>query len=380
MDGKLRSRMEEILAAMSPKEQRGLTREADQRRREAGRVARASGRKGLRGGGPQPTDPAREWMLALLAERHAHEERREDRFAVEQEVTLLGLSRGWCDAMTDEGEPLTCALPVELPQAIAVGDRARVGQREGGRWELAAVLPRTSRLSRPDPQDPLRERVLVANIDLVLIVCAAASPPLRPGLVDRLLVAIAMGGARPMLVVNKIDLAPPELDELLAPYEALGLPVLRVSVRTGQGIDALRERLAGQLCAFVGHSGVGKSSLVNALDPEARILTGEVNERIGRGRHTTTATKLHRLAGGVRIIDTPGVRSFGLWRVEPAQAAAFFPEIAEIAGACRYRDCLHDGEDGCAVDDAVETGTLAPARLAGYRRILGSLRLGPPSG
>ncbi|MCB9761352.1 MAG: ribosome small subunit-dependent GTPase A [Alphaproteobacteria bacterium] len=386
MNGKLRAELEGVLASLSPRERRKLAQRAERDRREARRrVAQVRGRRGLRGPGPQPDDPIEAWMIARLAHERSPEER-PVRPTTQREGRVISLTRRWCEVLPDDAEePVLCALPTALARGqrslIAVGDRVRFGPRDDDRPEVGEVLPRRTHLSRPDPQDPLARQLLVANVDQVVVVVAAKDPPLRPGLIDRALVGIAQGGARPVLCVNKLDLIDTSeeraaLEASLAPYLALDLPVHRVSTKTGEGLDALARRLSTGLSALVGHSGVGKSSLLNALSPTAEAETGAVNAVVGKGRHTTTRSSLHPLPGGGAIIDTPGIRAFGLWRVEPREAAAFFPDLTPLAERCRYRDCLHIDEDpeGCAVQRAAAEGALSPARYAGYRRIVASLQ------
>ena len=245
---------------------------------------------------------------------------------------------------------------------------------EQSRGLVSHVLPRQSSLSRPDPRTPNRQRVLVANVDRVLIVVAARNPPLRPGLIDRLLVAIQAGGAVPVLVVNKADLMVNKderaaLEATLEPYRTLEVPVFLTSASTAEGIAELQAALAGHLCALVGHSGVGKSSLLNALGG-LELRVGEVREFDGKGRHTTTASRLYEL-GDARIIDTPGVRSFGLWRITLTELGDYFPEYDDRG--CRYTDCTHTHEPECGVKLAVEAGEIPLARYQSYQRIAESL-------
>ena len=165
-------------------------------------------------------------------------------------------------------------------------------------------------LSRPDPLNPHLQRLIAANIDVVANVVSTKLPPLRPRLIDRFLIAIQRGGAAPLIVVNKID-----LDRDLTPlrvYEELGVPVIGCSTKSGEGLDALRAAVSGKTSALVGHSGVGKSSILNALDERLQIATGDLHRR-GTGRHTTTSSTLHDLGGGTLIVDTPGIRELGLW-------------------------------------------------------------------
>ena len=178
-----------------------------------------------------------------------------------------------------------------------------------------------------------------------------------------------------MLVVNKMDLLTEDgRHELLArlqPYRALGMPVLPCSVERGEGIEDVRAALSGNTCVFVGQSGVGKSSLLNALDADAAARVGQVRGRDGRGRHTTTASSLYELAGGIRVIDTPGIRRFSVEDDDPAAIAAGFTEFAPLAAGCRYRDCSHVHEPGCAVLRAVEDGAIPRIRYESYRKLLG---------
>lgn len=294
---------------------------------------------------------------------------------------VVAVARGACTVDLD-GAPATCPLHPRLAALqrsdLAVGDEVEVEARPGAGPQVVAVRPRRTVLSRPDPHAREIERVVVANVDLVAVVTSLRRPPLRTGLVDRYLVAVARGGAAPLLVVNKLDLADADRAadrELVAlrDYAALDLPVALCSATTGEGLDGLRARLAGRTSAFVGHSGVGKSSLLNALDPALALATGEVSAGRPIGRHTTRQATLHRLAGGALVIDTPGIREFGLWRLEPRELAAFFSDFAEAAARCRYPDCTHSHEPACAVREAVASGAIPPARFAAYGRLLASL-------
>ncbi len=310
---------------------------------------------------------------------------RDDEQATGSESTgrVIAISSGSCRVQCGE-EALDCVLPSDLARnqraVLAVGDRVAFATH-GASHRLRRVLPRRTVLSRPDPRNPRDERVIAANIDIAVHVESVAQPPLRPALVDRYLIAIARGGADAAVCVNKMDLlsgTEERLRELakLAPYRALGLSILPCSAKTGEGLDDLHKLLAKRTAVFVGHSGVGKSSILNALAPGLDADTGAVTRRSGTGRHTTTRSSLYRLEDGIRVIDTPGIREFGLWQLTEDELAAYFADFEEHAARCRFRDCAHTHEPDCGVRAAVEAGELSAARHEAYLRIRASLASG----
>ncbi|MCA8948799.1 MAG: ribosome small subunit-dependent GTPase A [Planctomycetes bacterium] len=287
-------------------------------------------------------------------------------------ATVVWLGRGRARVLADDGEHVAMLAPAIAStqrHSIAIGDVAVLHERRGAEPVVVAVQPRRSELARSDGEHGERH-VLAANVDIVVLVLTAGR--LRTGLVDRLLTALADSGAHLLVCVNKCDLPHDATarDAELAPYRARGVAILQTSALGGDGIEELSATLAGATAAFVGHSGVGKSTLLNRLDPDADRATAEVREQDGRGRHTTTASSLRRLADGTQLVDTPGVRLFGLV-AEASDAAAAFPEIAELGAGCRFRDCRHAAEPGCAVRAAAADGTLPPARYESYLRLVG---------
>ncbi|HEY3375949.1 MAG TPA: ribosome small subunit-dependent GTPase A [Armatimonadota bacterium] len=288
---------------------------------------------------------------------------------------IVRLTAGRALVLCDDGEqdmPLAPALAQVQQSAIAVGDQVRWG---GTPPYVTTVLPRRTRLSRPDPGAAHIERIIAANIDVVVLVTSLKLPPCRPRLLDRILLAVEHGGAAPLIVATKVDLLGEEerASELarLQRYRQLGIPVIACSSASGEGIPMLRESLCEKTCVMVGHSGVGKSSLLNALDPALRLSTNDLRKGDGKGRHTTTASRLYRLEGGISLIDTPGVREFGLWRMSGAEIRGYFPEFVAVASGCAFADCSHTHEPHCAVKEAVQCGDIAHARYATYRRLLG---------
>jgi ribosome biogenesis GTPase len=255
-------------------------------------------------------------------------------------------------------------------RAVVVGDRVGiVGDTSGAVDALARIVriePRTTTLRRTaDDTDPV-ERVVVANADQLVIVTALADPPPRTGFIDRCLVAAYDAGLEPLLCLTKADLAAPA--ELLRLYGALD--VAAVTTQRDTDPTELRERLADRVSVFIGHSGVGKSTLVNRLVPDAYRSIGIVNEVTGRGRHTSSSAVALPLPGGGWVVDTPGVRSFGLAHVRPADVLAAFPDLAEGAQECPP-GCEHmSAAQGCTLDDWVSEGHATAARLASYRRLL----------
>ncbi|GLV52404.1 putative ribosome biogenesis GTPase RsgA [Thermobispora bispora] len=253
-------------------------------------------------------------------------------------------------------------------KGIVVGDRvALVGDVSGRPHTLARIVrvaERRSILRRTADDTDDVERPIVANADQLVIVTALADPPPRPRMIDRLLVAAYDAGVDPLLCLTKSDLAPP--DELLEIYRPLGVPY--VVVYKGGPLDELRERLAGRVSVLVGHSGVGKSTLVNALVPNAQRVVQEVNAVTGRGRHTSTSVVALELPEGGWIIDTPGVRSFGLAHVPAETVLAAFPDLVDATADCP-KGCTHLG-DGCALDAFVAEGGADPRRLDSLRRLL----------
>lgn len=275
------------------------------------------------------------------------------------------------------GDEVTCLIDERLKEhdctLLAPGDRVLV-EYEDDDAIVRGVAPRRTRLSRPEPTTGEREfeQVFAANVDILLIVAAAARPPFRAGLVDRFLIAAEMGGVTPILCLNKVDLMDEEPAEL-AGYRELGIRVVLTSCMDRTGLDDLRAAIRGKTCVVCGHSGVGKSSLLNALDKGLELTTQEVSDATDRGRHTTTSGRLYILPDGTQIIDTPGIRALGLWGVSTQELAWFFPEIAEAAQACKFRDCTHTHEPSCAVIAAFASGTVPRHRFDSYLRIRASL-------
>jgi ribosome biogenesis GTPase len=257
-------------------------------------------------------------------------------------------------------------------QRVAVGDEVTIGLSEDREtWQLVTIGERRTKLSRPDVGNANLERVVVANVDVVCLVVAVVAPPLHPRIIDRYLIAIEKGGAAPILCVNKVDLLDERSGDELAkldPYRALNVPIYSCSTKTGDGIEDVRAALHGKTAAFVGHSGVGKSSLMNALYPGLDLDTGAVSEGYGRGTHTTSASSLHDFPGGTRLIDTPGIRSFGIGKLTPQELQWHFPEFEQVN--CKFRDCSHDHEPNCGVREAARSGAIHPARYDTYLRLL----------
>ena len=291
-------------------------------------------------------------------------------------AVVRSVDRGRYRLGTADGGLVSAVRARELGRrAVVVGDRvAVVGDLGGGPDALGRIVrvePRASLLRRtPDDSDPV-ERAVVANAEVLVVVTSLADPVPRPRLVDRCLVAAYDGGLVPLLCLTKDDLAPP--DEMRALYEPLGVEVVVTGPAADDpGVDLLRARLADRTSVLFGQSGVGKSTLVNRLVPDADRAVGEVTG-VGKGRHTSSSAVALDLPGGGTVIDTPGVRSFGLGAVTPERVLAAFPDLAAAAQSCPP-GCDHlEGTPGCALDAAVAQGAASSARLESLRRLLVAL-------
>ncbi len=290
--------------------------------------------------------------------------------AVDAIVVAVDRGRYRC-LIENQLEKVSAIKARSLPRlSVIVGDRVRlVGDTGGSEGSLARIVEVTERetvLRRTADDDDPYERPIVANADQLVIVAALADPPPRVGMIDRILVAAFDAGLEPLLVLTKSDLAAP--DGLMATYRPLGVKV--VAIEPGADLSELRAALNGRRSVLVGHSGVGKSTLVNALIPGVERTTGVVNEVTGRGRHTSTsAVALELPPPGGWVIDTPGIRSFGLSHITPDSFIATFADLAEIVEQCP-RGCRHDSTAvECALDDAVSQGRLTLERLESFRRM-----------
>ena len=257
---------------------------------------------------------------------------------------------------------------------LAVGDDVLLEPDDRGEvWAISEILPRRSRLARREPGGRRGERVIAANVDQVVIVFAAAKPDPHPRMLDRFLVIAEANELAARVVINKADLVPAgEIRARFADYERAGYPLHLTSAKQGLEIEELRLALAGRTSALTGPSGVGKSSLLNAIYPGLNLRVGEISESVNKGRHTTVGALLHPLPaalGGGFVVDTPGLREVGMWGLEPEALDRCFPEIRAHLGECRFADCTHRVEPGCAVRTAVGSGAVSAERYESYTKL-----------
>jgi len=291
----------------------------------------------------------------------------------EQEGLVVTRFGKTVDVEDKQGKTVRCKIRQNMGELVC-GDKVIWQAENDDSGVICAVIPRHSLLARPDFQG--RKKLIAANIDQIMITCAT-QPELSPGLIDRYLVAAEATGITPVIVTNKIDLVDeksrPLLEQQLAIYHQLGYQIIYTSAVIQHGLDNLIQQLKDRTSIFVGHSGVGKSSLVKALFPEQQIRIGELSEATGKGVHTTTASTLYHLPQGGELIDSPGIREFGLWEINEAQVAEGFLELRPHLGNCRFRNCRHQNEPGCAIQEAARMGDISQQRLSSFYRIVESL-------
>lgn len=296
---------------------------------------------------------------------------------------VLGGTGGIWQVRTKDGAVRDASLRGRLKKStvmkIAVGDEVEVEQDlPSGAWAISAIHPRRSKLARREPSSGYGERVVAANVDQVVVVFAAAKPEPHTRMLDRFLVIAEANELVSRVVVNKVDLVP-EADaaRTFADYERAGYAVHYTSTKTRAGLDALHDSLAGLSSIFSGPSGVGKSSLLNAMFPGLDLRIGEISESVNKGRHTTVGAVMHPLPDGGYVVDSPGLREVGMWHLAAGDLDRCFPEFRPYLGDCRFGDCSHLVEPGCAVRDAVETGAISAARYDSYGRLRAELEESP---
>ncbi|HWL07022.1 MAG TPA: ribosome small subunit-dependent GTPase A [Planctomicrobium sp.] len=294
-------------------------------------------------------------------------------------VTLAGrvlsaVGANQCRVQGEDGELYLCSvrrlvrtMSRESRNAVVAGDRVRITPEGSGAGVIESIEPRTGTLTRGSRY---KAHVIVANVDQTVIVTSVADPHLKLGLIDRFLCSAEKGGTRGVVCINKVDLAPREkLQPVAGQYARLGYPVVLTSIVTGEGISQLQRLLAGRETVFSGQSGVGKSSLLNAIDPAWSRRTAEVSPDTSKGRHTTRVAELLQLTSGGWVVDTPGIRTLQLWDIINDELEGLFIEFRPFVSRCRFPDCTHTHEHECGIKQAVSHGWISPLRYDSYVRI-----------
>jgi ribosome biogenesis GTPase / thiamine phosphate phosphatase len=289
--------------------------------------------------------------------------------------TVLSGTGGVWRVLGLDGVTYVCSLRGRLKQGglkLAVGDEVELERDDrGDLTAIASILPRRSKLARRSPGGGRGERIVAANVDQVVVIFAVVKPTPHPRMLDRFLVIAESNELAARIVVNKVDLASEgDAEALFADHVRAGYPLHLTSTKEGgRGLEALHDALQGRTSALTGPSGVGKSSLMNALYPGLRLRVGEISESVNKGRHTTVGALLHPLPDGGFVADTPGLREIGLWGLEPSELADCFPEFRSLTAVCRFADCTHTVEPGCEVLDALSRGEVSASRHESYVRL-----------
>jgi len=294
-------------------------------------------------------------------------------------VVMKGTGGIW-QVRTGKGETVDASLRGRLKKErndilkLAVGDDVVVERDDVASWAISEILPRRSQLARRLPGEGRGERIVAANIDQVVVVFAAANPEPHVWMLDRFLEIAEGNDLHARVVINKIELVDRvETERRFADYGRAGYPVHFTSVKQGVGLDELHDALAGRTSVLSGPSGVGKSSLMNSMYPGLNLRVGEISESVNKGRHTTVGAVLHPLPDAGYVVDTPGLREVGMWGMPSKDLDTCFPELRPFVGKCRFNDCTHLAEPGCAVAAAVESGEVSRERFASYAKLRGEL-------
>jgi len=297
---------------------------------------------------------------------------------------VVEVSSGLCRVEIDD-DILVCSLRGNLKKQetgysnlVAVGDLVTITREDNEKGVVESVLPRRSVLARCHGSVLSLRQIIVANVDQALIVTSWREPHIWPELIDRYLIAAQRNNLEAIICINKIDLIEDQetFDTIVQAYAKLGYKFLLTSTITGEGIDELRTIFSESTTVLAGLSGVGKSSLLTAVQPNLDLRTGSVAERglfRGQGKHTTTQSSLWKLENGGIVIDTPGIRDFGIAGISQIELASWYPEMVALSGKCRYRDCTHINELDCAIKSAIETGKISQLRYKNYAAIRESL-------
>ena len=307
--------------------------------------------------------------------------------ASEEPKTVIGkvlkVTRKTYDVAID-GKIVSCMIKGSLTardseyRTVRVGDDVKVQLVNEDEGVIIEILPRRTRLSRTLESSQFQERIIATNIDQILIIMSTKHPPFKSGLLDRYLVIAEKNQLQARICINKIDLVnPADFEKYREYYTRIGYPTFFTSVLLGEGLEELKQVLHNKVTALVGHSGVGKSSLIKALEPGLDIKVGEVSRRTGKGQHTTTVVQLFPLSFGGFVVDTPGIRELGFWDIYKKDLHHYFREFRQYEADCQFADCLHIHEPGCAVKAAVETGEILEERYHNYLAIYASLKNAP---